>query len=1193
MYRRVVFVGLGGSGGKTIRFLKRDLRHWLTEHGWPESRDIPSGFQFLHIDTPTVQDGRSMTGADMLPDNEYLGLVGAGTSYTDVVTKLDRRIGVQEEFAGWRVPPPIPVPIIDGAGAYRAVGRTIALAYLDQVRTGLESLVNRVLKPQANSDLGELWRMVHGEMPGGKTADPLVIVISSLAGGTGAGLLMDVFDVLRSLEPWGDNSFGILYTPEVFASIGGGLMHGVQPNSLAAISEILNGHYWHGVQQGNNEKGMPTEIGLKTPKVFEVSGATGAIARSGPAFPFLVGSTNAGGVHFSTDKEVFETIGGALVAWCIDPISQDQLTAFAFANWAAKASENLTQSDLLINKGEAEEQGAPAFNALGCARVSVGTRYLERYSAQRLARDAVTYIAGYHMESDEAHSFQESLGSNKPQEIAKAIAQSKFNWFVQLVGLQERGIEFNHVLDALRPEELGALTNTAIASSAQLADIGRASAEAYLEQIIDAVRNSLVTFDEKIRPLIERNKEKWVETMPTQLMAVVEQAIGNYGMAVTVELIDQLIHYLTNPVDGVCTELLAESEKEYSVYASEAEWSSRAATVLAGIKGNFTMQSTDKVMESIAVAVGYGNQIVEVQVREQASSLLTEFAKSVLIPLKRSLSDVSLNLDKKIGEVSSWPTWSEGLPPLDSTPPSSEYTLIEPARFASVFIDTLAKTVGGDPTQKPLHRADARAAVISGDFLRVMEAAGNNNRNLVRPAQAIQITQPWNPGSAILRNANRPKSDLIVDLKFEPSDFQQRARMWLRRDNTAFENLLKSTLSTYTSGSTVFSANMHVEESEYAERRVKFIAQLQKAIGASAPLVELDIALHQHIHPVRPFKIQFSSFPFNGHALQDEVIKAISPHVKDDGNVDEIESVKKYLVNDGSIESIQIMSFLNGPHYPFLFSSLLEPIGQRWAKNKDTKHEISNFWTKRRARLLGEFIPAPQEHIIAMIRGWFTGRLLGLIDVPRNGRNYPIRISQPWSLESGPISFPDPLLTTPTNAGDELFAVLEALSLAFVMVGQQNNLSPLSPYINLRDMGITKKGEQILRYDTANPLIESWINFGTVKSSFNNKTKSEDALRLGLESKMHTELVKVSESNFSPDERKKAFLAVIDTVKAQYAAEASRYWDLVSLNKSTLNNPPYWPSIRNTSETPDVLIRAIDSLRNGVEQMKTEEFNEV
>ena len=81
MYRRVVFVGLGGSGGKTLRFLKRDLRHWLTEHNGPESRGIPEGFQFLHIDTPTVQDGLSMKGAEMLPDKEYLGLVGPGVTF--------------------------------------------------------------------------------------------------------------------------------------------------------------------------------------------------------------------------------------------------------------------------------------------------------------------------------------------------------------------------------------------------------------------------------------------------------------------------------------------------------------------------------------------------------------------------------------------------------------------------------------------------------------------------------------------------------------------------------------------------------------------------------------------------------------------------------------------------------------------------------------------------------------------------------------------------------------------------------------------------------------------------------------------------------------------------------------------------------------------------------------------------------
>lgn len=1190
MYRRVVFVGLGGSGGKTLRFIKRDLRHWLTEHNWPESRDIPEGFQFLHIDSPTVQDGRSMSGAEMLPDREYLGLVGAGTNFTNVATQLNNRIGIQEEFAGWRVPPPLPVPITDGCGAFRAVGRTVALAYMDQIRSGVSSLLDRVTSNKSNSELTELWRLVYNQPPTGQSADPLVIVVSSLAGGTGAGLLMDVFDVLRSLVPWGDNSFGILYTPDVFASIGGGLMNGVQPNSLAAISEVLNGHYWHGVQQGNNVQNQPTEIGLKQPKTLQVAGVDGAIGRSGPAFPFLVGTTNAGGVTLTSDKEVFETIGAALVAWCIDPVAQDQLTAFAFANWSAKANENLSQSDLLINRGLPEEQGTPAFNAMGCSRVSVGTRYLERYSAQRLARDAATYIAAYHMESDEARGFISSLNSNRPQEIAHAIAASKFLWFIKESGLNEHGPDANDVLNDLRPAEYGSLVDLAVSTSSQIADIGKASSQAYLDAVINAVRNSLVTFDESIRPLIERNVKTWTEKKPSQVISVVEQSVASFGFAVTVELIQMLINYLTNPTDGICTELMGENEhKAYSQYASENEWSAQAAAVLAGVKGNFNMQSNEKVGEAIVAAIHYGHNIAEAQIREHASILLAEFTKGFLVPLKRSIADSSILLDRQLQDIGGWPNWSEGLPPKDSTPPSSEFTLIEPADFGTVFIDTLSKTIGGDPIRKEEHRAAARLSVISGDFLREMEAEANLNRNLVRPAQAIQVSQAWNPGSAVVRDSRSPKADLVVELKFSPSDLQQRARLWVRRSNTAFDDLLKSTLRTYTAGNTVFGANIHVEESEYRARRGKFIAQLQRAIDSSAPLVELDSALHQHIHPVRPFKVQFSSFPFNGHELESEIINKLRPLVSDDGQVVDAEIARKYLVNDASIESIQLMSFLNGAHYPFLFSSLLEPIGQRWSRDNATPHERGQFWTKRRARLLGEFIPAPQEHIIALIRGWFTGRLLGLIDVPRNGESRAIRIAQPFSLETGTVNFPHPLLTTPTCAGDELFAVLEALSLAYVMVGQQNNLSPLRPYIVLRDMGTMMLDERILRYDQPNPLILNWIKDGSISSQFANKTKDERTIQDGLQSKMNDGLLKVSGAGFSPEDRKNAFLKVLEDVTSQYATDAEMYWDSVSLNRSSLNSPPYWPSIRTTAETPDILMRALDGLITAIGKVKTSE----
>jgi hypothetical protein len=504
-----------------------------------------------------------------------------------------------------------------------------------------------------------------------------------------------------------------------------------------------------------------------------------------------------------------------------------------------------------------------------------------------------------------------------------------------------------------------------------------------------------------------------------------------------------------------------------------------------------------------------------------------------------------------------------------------------------VFLDTLSKSVGGDQLEKTAHRANVRSSIISGGFLREMGSQSSLASAITRPSQAIQISQKWNPGSGVVRDSQTPKADVVVALKYAPSDLQNRARMWLRRPNTAFDDLLKSTLRTYTTGDAVFNSNVHVSASEYEERRTKFITQLQRATTSSAPLVELDAALHQAIHPVRPFNVQFSSFPFIGHALQNDVLNVIRPLAGGDGAQDDQQLLRRFFVSDSSIESIQIMSFLNGAHYPFLFSSLLEPIGQRWSRENATQHQRSQFWSKRRARLLGEFIPAPQDHIIALIRGWFTGRLLGLIDVPRNGENRAVRISQPWSLESGAVNFPYPMLTSPTSAGDELFAVLESLSLAYVMVGQENNLHPLRPYISLRDMGRMLLDERMLHYDNANPLIKSWITNGTLSTSFDNRTKDETAIRTGLNSEMHQNLRDVSGGEFNPENRKQALVGLLEQVLSQYSSDAESYWDNVTLNRSSLNNPPYWPSIRTTSDTPDILVTALQSLISGVRNVNT------
>ena len=52
--RKFLFVGVGGSGGKTLRFIKSVLRSRLAEAGY--TGPLPDAWQFVQIDLPPGDD---------------------------------------------------------------------------------------------------------------------------------------------------------------------------------------------------------------------------------------------------------------------------------------------------------------------------------------------------------------------------------------------------------------------------------------------------------------------------------------------------------------------------------------------------------------------------------------------------------------------------------------------------------------------------------------------------------------------------------------------------------------------------------------------------------------------------------------------------------------------------------------------------------------------------------------------------------------------------------------------------------------------------------------------------------------------------------------------------------------------------------------------------------------------------------
>src|SRR4051794_22409682 len=100
--RPVLIIGVGGSGGKTLRTLREVMLRRLRQAGWDKTR-LPNAWQMLAIDTITTASPEDYE-APMLPATQYLGLTPPAMNYAGIRQQLLQSVPVQEQptaFAGW------------------------------------------------------------------------------------------------------------------------------------------------------------------------------------------------------------------------------------------------------------------------------------------------------------------------------------------------------------------------------------------------------------------------------------------------------------------------------------------------------------------------------------------------------------------------------------------------------------------------------------------------------------------------------------------------------------------------------------------------------------------------------------------------------------------------------------------------------------------------------------------------------------------------------------------------------------------------------------------------------------------------------------------------------------------------------------------------------------------------------------
>ncbi|MFJ5225075.1 tubulin-like doman-containing protein [Streptomyces sp. NPDC088400] len=253
IYQPMLFVGLGGTGGKIGAELERDLRRELcgpdgtklVSDGRRAPFQLPDCLQFVYADfseaelerLPHLSAKGTEAAAYARTSRVIHDLLPANYDSSPEVTRM-LRVALHDETKGW-LPPhdrqPRVAPLHNGAGQLPTVGRAALFATL---RSGLEPVLRqlRAAIGTISQSAGDLR-----EMGGGQIRGCDVFVAFSVAGGTGAGIFYDFMHLIghefRKSKVPGVKIYPLVVMPSAFPPEAGGGRE-AELNSARALVDL-------------------------------------------------------------------------------------------------------------------------------------------------------------------------------------------------------------------------------------------------------------------------------------------------------------------------------------------------------------------------------------------------------------------------------------------------------------------------------------------------------------------------------------------------------------------------------------------------------------------------------------------------------------------------------------------------------------------------------------------------------------------------------------------------------------------------------------------------------------------------------------------------------------------------------------------------------------------------------------------
>lgn len=270
MLRPLLIIGLGGSGGKTIRAIKQVLHQNLEFSGY--SGKIPQAWQFLQIDT-TYAQGDLGFPAPMLATQEFCSVVPPGSHRDELLSAIENTSSpgeLQGFLAGWGIPS-LAIQINQSPSMKRADARQVGIPHFASTLKAIEHSVARMHAPNVFVELEEVSKALSLGLP---QVEPQVFIFTSIGSPSGSGLLVDIAELLKSTTTasWPREAISFLYTPDVFSSVLGGSSSSIAMNALGTMNELIASRFF-GLSEKSKElyskfgilpRGLESEYGCHT-----------------------------------------------------------------------------------------------------------------------------------------------------------------------------------------------------------------------------------------------------------------------------------------------------------------------------------------------------------------------------------------------------------------------------------------------------------------------------------------------------------------------------------------------------------------------------------------------------------------------------------------------------------------------------------------------------------------------------------------------------------------------------------------------------------------------------------------------------------------------------------------------------------------------------------------------------------------